>query len=373
MTFQLSMEHQMIRDTAIGFFADRAPVAELRRLRDSADPLGFSPAVWREMADMGFAGILVPEELGGTALGMAGAALVLDAIGRNLSATPMLTTGIAGAVALMGASDQVKARWLPELASGSLLIAPALDERPRHAPHAITCRAVPDDKLGYRLTGTKCFVPGGHAADLLVVSARSPAELVLLLADAREADVSVAPRNNADGRNSAAVTFQDMTIAADHVLAGPDRAAVLLDRMLDATRIALAAELLGIAEQSFAITLSYLSERTQFGQPIGAFQALQHRAAHLFSEIEVAKSALRRAALLFDADSTEAPLYASIAKAKCGDAAVLATNEGVQMHGGNGMTDAFDIGLYMKRARAAHSWFGDSAFHADRFAQLSGY
>ncbi len=379
MPLTLTDEQAMIRDAADGFFRDAAPPAELRRLRDAKDATGFDRGLWRQMADQGFAGVLVPAAHGGSGLGYVAAGLIQEAVGRNLSLSPLLSTAILAASALVaGGSEEQRAKYLPQIAAGERLFALAADEASRHAPHRIATRAQASGN-GFKLNGTKSFVLDGHVADTLIVAARTEGAdcdtegITLFLVDAHAAGVATARTAMVDSRNAARVTLTDVQVDGADVLGSVGEGATLLDRILDAGRACLAAEMLGVSAQSFTTTVDYLKQRDQFGQKIGSFQALQHRAAHLFCEIELARSATLRALQALDADDDRAALFVSLAKAKAGEVAKLATNEGVQMHGGIGMTDDYDIGFYMKRARSAGETFGDGLFHGDRLATLMGY
>ncbi len=379
MALVLTDDQTMVRDSADAFFAGEAPVGELRRLRDAGDATGFDRGLWAKMAEMGFAGMLVPEAHGGSGFGYVAAGLVQEAAGRNLSPSPLLSTAILAATALIrGGTPEQQAQYLPQIAQGERLFALAADEAARHAPHHVATRAEASGN-GFKLNGTKGFVLDGHVADTLIVAARTGGSdddrdgITLFLVDAHAAGVTTARRSMVDSRNAAAVTMTDVQVDGADVLGEVGGGWAVLDRVLDAGRSALAAEMLGVAGESFTRTVDYLRQREQFGVKIGSFQALQHRAAHLFCEVELARSATLRALVALDADEERVPLFASLAKAKAGEVAKLATDEGVQMHGGIGMTDDFDIGFFMKRARAARETFGDLAFHGDRLASLMGY
>ena len=379
MALVLTDDQTMVRESAEAFFAGEAPVTQLRRLRDAEDLTGFDRGLWTRMAEMGFAGMLVPEAHGGSGFGYVAAGVVQEAAGRNLSSSPLLSTAILAATALVhGGSPEQQAHFLPQIASGERLFALASDEAARHAPQRVATRAVPSGN-GFRLNGTKGFVLDGHVADTLIVAARTGGSdddhdgITLFLVDAKTAGVATARRSMVDSRGVARVTLTDVQVDGADVLGSVGDGWRVLERVLDAGRACLAAELLGVAGESFTRTVDYIKEREQFGVKIGSFQALQHRAAHLFCEVELARSATLRALIALDADDERVPLFASLAKAKAGEVAKLATNEAVQMHGGIGMTDDFDIGFFMKRARAARETFGDLAFHGDRLATLMGY
>lgn len=376
MSLILNDDQLMFRDAAKRFAAERAPVSQLRKLRDDADADGFSRKLWKEMADMGWAGVLIPEEHGGVGFGFVGAGLIATEIGRNLSATPLLSSAVLAVTALLrGGSPAQKETLLPAIARGDLLLAFASDESTRHAPYHIATRATGK----HRLSGRKLHVLDGHVADRLIVSARTSGDtasrdgITLFLIDAKANGVTITRTPMVDSRNSAVVELRDLAVTEADVIGTFDKGAIVLDAILDAGRAVLAAELMGVAEEAFERTLSYLREREQFSVKIGSFQALQHRAAHLFSEIELLRSVVLRTLQALDAQEPTAATLVCLAKAKASDIARLATNEAVQMHGGIGMTDEFDIGFFMKRARAAAETFGDQYYHTDRFAQLAGY
>jgi acyl-CoA dehydrogenase len=321
----------------------------------------------------------VPEEHGGAGFGYVGAGLIAEEVGRNLSATPLLSTAVLGVTALLrGGSTAQKEALLPAIAGGDLVVALASDEKNRHAPHSIATRATGGSGK-FKLNGRKIHVLDGHVADRLIVTARTSGDvesrdgITLFLIDAKSNGVAVTRTATLDNRNAAVVELRDVAVSDSDVVGTFDKGAIVLDAVLDAGRAVLAAELLGVAEESFERTLNYLREREQFGAKIGTFQALQHRAAHLFCEIELVRSTVLRALQALDAQEPTASNLVCLAKAKATDVARIATNEAVQMHGGIGMTDEFDIGFFMKRARAAGETFGDYYYHADRYAQLSGY
>jgi acyl-CoA dehydrogenase len=379
MSLVLTEDQLMFRDATRRFAAERAPVAQLRRLRDQNDGVGFDRAVWKEMAQMGWAGVLVPDEYGGAGFGHVGAGLIAEEVGRNLSATPLLSTAVLAVTALMrGGSAAQKEALLPAIAGGELVVALASDERNRHAPHSIATRAAGGSGK-FKLNGRKIHVLDGHVADRIIVTARTSGDvesrdgITLFLIDAKANGVSVSRTPTVDSHNAATLELRDVAASDSDVLGTFDKGAVVLDAVLDAGRAVLAAELLGVAEESFERTLGYLREREQFGAKIGTFQSLQHRAAHLFCEIELVRSVVLRTLQALEAQEPTASNLVCLAKAKATDVARIATNEAVQMHGGIGMTDEFDIGFFMKRARAAGETFGDYYYHADRYAQLSGY
>ncbi|HJV52521.1 MAG TPA: acyl-CoA dehydrogenase family protein [Noviherbaspirillum sp.] len=369
----------MLRDSAMVFLRENAPVSQLRTLRDSRDETGFSPDLWQSFAEMGFTGVLIPEAYGGLGLGQVETGAIMESIGRNFSAVPFFSTAVVAAslLARHGNEDQ-KQKYLKKIADGGIVMALAVDETGKHQPQRQGLRAVPGGS-GFRLNGAKTFVVDGHVADTLIVAARtSGAEgdqggISLFLVDRKAPGVNVERTVMVDAHNAARISFSEVDVSSGAVVGKPGQGWPVLDDALDIGRIALAAELLGIADAAFERTLDYLKERKQFGKIIGEFQALQHRAAHLYSEIEITRSLVLRGQQMLDEGDSGAAAIVSAAKARAGATALLAVQEGVQMHGGIGMTDEFDIGFFMKRQRVAQELLGDSNFHADRWARLSAY
>lgn len=374
MPLYLNDEQTMLRDTAKDFIAEHAPVGHLRSLRDGNDPTGFSRDLWKQFAEMGLNGVLIPEAQGGLGLGHVEAGVVLEEIGRNLSPSPFLATAVAAVEALKGSAQAE--RWFPGIVAGETVAALAIDESAKHRDRiAMTAERSGN---GFRLTGAKQFVTHGHVADLLIVAARtagSPdeAEGVTLFAVPKDAaNLTATPERLADSSLAARIAFEGVEVDADVVIGEVDGGRGPLDRLLRAGRTGAAAELLGVGGGAMDMTVGYLKERKQFGVAIGSFQALQHRAAHLYAEMEVARAAVLKAQQLLDTGA-EADAAVSIAKAMTGMATTLSVQEGIQMHGGIGMTDEYDIGFYMKRARVLAEMFGDIGFHADRLAKAAGY
>jgi len=382
MALVLTEEQELLRDTARGFVGGRSSLKRIRALRDGADGDGFSRDLWREMARLGWVGIVLPEEHGGLGLGYTELALVMEELGKGLAPEPMLSTVLLGANAiLLGGPEVQRAAHLPAVASGERLLALAHQEpHGRYDVHHVETRAERAGS-GWALRGEKTQVLDGHVADLLVVSARTSrnvrdAEGITLFAIPPDAaGVAIQRQARLDGRNAAIVRLDGVRVDADAVIGDIDRGGPLLGRAIDRATIGLAAEMLGGMTAAFEMTVEYLKTRRQFDVPIGSFQALKHRAAKLFCELELARSSVMHAARTVDEGRDDAAVAraASLAKARCADAFILAGYEGVQMHGGIGMTDEHDIGLYLKRARVAEKTFGDSAWHRDRFAALDGY
>lgn len=375
----LTEEQSMLRDAAKTWTQEKSPVSAFRKMRDSGAPLGYDPAVFAEMAEMGWTGVIIPEQYGGSDFGYLSLGLVLEELGRTLTASPLLATALAAASALiLGGADAQKEAWLPKFASGEAVGTLAIEEGPHHAPEKVALEAKKSGS-GYTLSGKKTFVLEGMAANVFIVSARTSGKpgdkdgITLFLVPADAKGVNRHALKLADSRGAANVSFENVEVGADAVLGTADKGGELLEKVLDRARAGLAAEMLGSALQAFETTLDYLKTRVQFGQVIGSFQALQHRAAKMFTDLELARSCVEAALAAIDNDSPDVPELVSLAKAKVGDTLHLVSNEMVQMHGGIGMTDAHDAGFYLKRARAAEATFGGQAYHRDRYARINGY
>jgi alkylation response protein AidB-like acyl-CoA dehydrogenase len=375
MPLYLTEEQTMLRDTAKDFITDAAPVSHMRALRDANDATGFSRDLWKQFAEMGFTGILIGEEQGGLGLGHVEAGVVLEEIGRNLSPSPFLSTAVAAVEALKGSAQAE--RWFPGIIAGETVAALAIDERAKHGT-GIAMKAERSGN-GFRLSGTKQFVNHGHVADVIIVAARTAGSaddkngITLFAVDKGAGGLSADAERLADSSLAARLTFDGVEVDADAVIGEVDAGADPLGRLLRAGRAGASAELLGVGGGAMDMTVNYLKERKQFGVPIGSFQALQHRAAHLYSEMEVARAAVLKVQQLLDAGDAKADEAVSVAKAMTSLATTLAVQEGIQMHGGIGMTDEYDIGFYMKRGRVLAELFGDANFHADQLARAAGY
>lgn len=378
MTFVLSEDQQMLRDTAMAFARDELPVTHLRGLRDGGAN-GVDAATRTQLAELGFFGVLVPEAYDGVDMGMVAMGQVMEAQGRTIAATPLLQTAVLGASLLvLGGSDALKSEWLPKVASGEVTTALALDEGTHHAPLNVATEAARSDQ-GFTLNGKKRYVTDGHHADAFVIAARTFGEagqshgisLFLVPRDANGLTVQVL--NTVDSHGAAHLHLDDVNVPEAHVIGAVDAGWDVLEPALDRARIALAAEMLGSSQAAFEMTLEYLQTRKQFGQLIGSYQALQHRAAKMYTELELTRSCVAAALSAVDAGKDNVAELASLAKARASELVHLVSNETVQMHGGIGMTDAHDSGLYMKRARVQEALFGGASYHRDRYARLNGF
>ncbi len=368
MVYLLDSDVKILRESAERFFANSDSLRHLRQRRNARDFLAAARGSWHGIVELGFAGILIPEEFGGSGLDSRASVQIAEVMGRTLASGPFLSSAVMAATALHhGSNGDLKAELLPAIAGGTV-VAIAGEEASRHDPEAIATIARRDGG-GFRVSGRKIAVIDGNIAQTLIVAARAEAASGPLLMMAVAADtpgIEMTTHLGLDSRPLVTITFDDVCVAATRLLATIDDTPALLDRVYDAGRLHLAAEMLGAAQEAFDRTIDYLKTRVQFGKKIGEFQALQHRAAILFGELEIARSTILKAAALPGAASI------SLAKAKLGEVARRVAAEAVQMHGGIGVTDDFDMGFFLKRIRVAAELLGDSAFHAERYAQLQG-
>ena len=374
----LTEEQELLKQQAKNWAGEEAPVAKFREMRDSGNEAGFDKATWAAMAELGWPGIVVPEEFGGVDMGHLTFGVVLEELGRQLTASPLLASGLVGANALVVAgSDVQKKVWLPRIADGSVIATLAVDEGPHHAPLRTALRAE-STSGGYKLSGEKHHVLEGLTADVLIVVARtagSPGDadgISLFLVEGNARGVTRTRLHMADSRGYADVAFADVEVGRDALMGPEGGGAPLLETILQHASAGMAAEMLGVAAQSFDMTLDYLKNRVQFGQVIGSFQALGHRAAGHFTEMELTRSCVEAALQAIDSDADDVATLCALAKCKAGEFLQQMSNDLIQVHGGIGMTDEFDAGLYLKRARAIEATFGNQSLHRDRYATLVG-
>lgn len=375
----LTEEQTLLKQTAREFIEANSPVSELRRLRDAQEPAGLDRKLWAQMVELGWAGATLPEELDGMDLGWVEFGQLLEECGRTLTAQPLIASiALAGECVLRAGNDAQRTALLAPIARGEKLLALAHQEGPHYAPFEVATRATANSD-GFRLDGSKTLVLDGHIADHLIVVARSSGEtgdragLSLFVVDPTAAGVQITRTVLIDGRNAAKVELEDVAVGADALLGEVGQGAEALEAALDRATAVLCAEMVGSMSAAFEKTTEYLRTREQFGVPIGSFQALKHRAAQMFVELELTRSIVLDALTALDEDRENASQLVSCAKARCNDSIFLIGNESVQMHGGIGVTDEEDIGLYLKRARVTQFTLGNSAHHRERFAQLEGF
>ena len=375
----LTEEEQFLKDTAKSFAEERSPITHFRSLRDMSDPMLWDKNIWNEMSKLGWPGIMIPEEFGGSNFGLSGICVVLQECAKTLTPSPLFASGVLGAYAInnYGTKEQ-KEKYLPLIASGELTTSVAVDESSHHNPYD-TVLIAKKNSDEYILSGKKNFVIDGTSSDLLIVLARTSGEkgdstgLTLFLVDPTNEGIDRIKLEMADSRNYANIIFDNVKISSKNVLGDIEAGGEAIDDILDIGRIAMSAEMLGNSEAAFETTLDYLKQRKQFGVLIGSFQALQHRAAEMFCEIELTKSSVIAAMRAADERSNDVQRLSSLAKTIAGETLHLVSNEAIQMHGGIGVTDEYDIGFFLKRARVAEQIFGSAKFHTERYANLSGF
>ena len=351
----LNEEQEMLRDMAREWTKNEHPVGAWRKVRDAGQP--FDADAWGEMGEMGWAGIIIPEVHGGTDFGWLSLGLVIEEPGKSLAASPLVASALAASAIVLGGSDEQKAEYLPRLATGELIGTLAFDEGPRH-----TGLNVGTSVHDGRLTGTKAFVHEASRAGLFIVLAQDGVYLV-----EKGKGLSLSKRAMVDMRDHAEIDFNDAP--AQKLTAGGDD---LAQKILDRARVLTAAEMLGMCQAVFDTTLDYLKQRVQFNQVLSSFQALQHRMADLFTELEMARSAVEGGLQAIDSGFAVSEA-ATLAKARANDALHLISREGVQLHGGIGMTDEYDVGFFLKRARVLEAAWGSSSHLRDRYAAMKGY
>ncbi len=376
MNFDLSQDQKLLVDTAAAFARKESPVTRLRAMRQ--DAVGYSKAMWKQMGELGWLGILLPESLGGFGGTFVDAALVLEKLGTTLVPEPYIASVVLAGSAILGAGSAAQhKRWLEPLMAGDATLALAYAEREgRFDPLRIATRAQKTGNV-YRLRGEKVFVLNGHAADSIVVSARTSGESVdrggvsAFVVDAGARGLTTRPIKTMDGHHAAILTFEDVEVEVDRLLGGEGKAAPALEKALDLGAAAACAEGVGIMQTVLAMTRDYLCTREQFGVKIGTFQALQHRCVDMFIETELARSASMMASIKADdPDETERKSAISAAKVQLAVSGRFVTQQSIQLHGGIGVTDEHDVGLYFKRMHVLSTLFGDEEHHLARFASL---
>ena len=379
MKLVLTEEEQFLKDTAKNFAEERCPISHFRSLRDSNDSNLWDKDIWKEMTALGWPGILIPEEYGGSNFGITGISVILEECAKTLTPSPLFATGVLGAFSITNfGNDDQKQDYLPKISSGDLTTALAIDESSHHNPADTEMVAKKDGKK-FVLNGKKTFVIDGASADLLIVLARTSGNkgessgLTLFLIDSNNTGIERIKLDMADSRNYANINFNNVELSAKNILGDEETGGETVENILDIGRIAIASEMLGNAEAAFETTLDYLKQRKQFGVLIGSFQALQHRAAEMFCELELTKSSVMAAMKAADEGSNELQRLSSLSKTMAGETLHLVSNEAVQMHGGIGVTDEYDIGFFLKRARVAEQIFGSAKFHTERYANISGF
>jgi len=375
MDFGFSEEQEMLRSMARDFLAKECPMTWVRQMMD--DDRGITDAVWSKMAELGWMGLILPEEHGGSGLGFVDLIVVLEEMGRSVMPGPFFSTAVVGAVALLeGGSAAQQAEWLPRLAAGDLRVAFAhLEPSARQDPDGVQVTATQHEG-GLRVDGTKLFVGDAVGADLLVTVTRAPGTsgvegVQVVLVDAATAGVTITPLKTMDQtRKLAEIRFEGVSVPAGRVLERAGGGWPLVERIVDRGKVGLCAEMCGGAARVLEMSVDYAKVREQFGRPIGSFQAIQHKCANMLVEVESSKSITYYAAWAVANDVPDAPLAAAMAKAYCSDAYRHTAAEGIQIHGGIGFTWEHDMHLFFKRAKSAEVTFGDATWNRELVARL---
>ena len=377
MDLNLSDEQRLLRESVDRFIAETYD-ADHRR-RTAADPLGFSPEIWKKFADLGWLALPIDEAYGGLGAGAIETGILMEAFGRGLVSEPYLSTVVIGAGLISEcANNAQKAAILPKIADGSLHLAFAHSERAARFDLAKVDTTATPTNGGWRIDGHKTAVLDGNAANQIIVSARSaagdgsPGQLRLFLVPAGIAGLSLRDYARLGGGRACNLDLAGVQLAADAVLGDGGDALPNIESVVDRALAALGAEAVGIMQIMFDMTLEYTKIRKQFGRPLAANQVIRHRLADMASQCDEARSMALRAALMADAEPVERGRAASGAKAKIGKCARFVAEQSVQLHGAMGVTEELDVGSYFKRLLAFDTLFGGSAHHYRRHATLGG-
>ncbi|MCB9521462.1 MAG: acyl-CoA/acyl-ACP dehydrogenase [Myxococcales bacterium] len=373
MAFSLTEDQTQIADSARKLVETQAPIARLRTLR--SQPERWSRKCWAAMAEAGWTALCVQERHGGLDLGLTELALVAEAAGRQLAPEPLVSSAVlfASAVQLLGTHAQ-RDQLLASVADGTRIGALCVADDGRYDAPDRGCVQARIVDGGFIVDGVRSHTLDVTLADTLIVAARGPnGAVTLFVVDANATGITRTPEARVDGRDAATVRFDSVRLAPADILGELGGGLAQLDGALDRGAVGVAAFALGAATRALELTLDYVRTRIQFGVAIGSFQALQHRLAYVFAKVELARSGVLTASRAIDAGAADGPRLASMAKAKACDALELAAKEGIQMFGGVGMTDEYDIGFYLKAHRGLDTWLGDSAHHRARWATLQGY
>ena len=374
MSLVINEEQNMLKSSAKELLDLKSPISLMRELRDD-NYNQFDPDLWKEMVEMGWTALTVPEEYNGLNFGYVGLGQVIEEMGRKLTVSPMISTVlISTTIVGLSKNEVLKSKLFDEIMSGKKLCTLAHEESTHHNPK-IDLSIISNDNEKFILNGKKRFVIDATISDYLIISANSESNgsLELIIIDSKSKGITFNNKVHMDSKIYSDISFNNVEFSKDNFLSTENDGKKILKKALDIACVGLAAEMLGNIQQAFDMTIQYLKEREQFGVKIGSFQALQHRSAIMFGEIELCKSIVLKALQAIDSGDENLPELASLAKSKLGLTSKLVTNEAVQMHGGIGVTDDADIGFFLKRVRVSQRIFGDSNYHLDRVAKFNSY
>ncbi len=379
MNFDLTEEQQMIVDQAAKFVANESPVDRFRKLRDTER--GWEPEMWAKMAEQGWLAIAIPEEQGGFGGSFVDMALILEQLGRGLVPEPVIASAVLGGGLLSehGTDAQREAFLTPMIEGRTSLAFAYAEKQSRYNLNDCLTRAEKSGG-GWTLSGEKVWVLNGHAADQIIVAARTgggqfdDSGLSLFIVDGEAAGLTRIRVPGMDGQRTAVLRFDGVTVGADRLLGREGEALAAIEKAIDQGAAAACAEGFGAVQELFERTVAYLKEREQFGVPIGSFQALQHKAADMYAEVELCKSATILAAIQADQSDVEIrKADISSAKLQLSDGGWFVQENAIQLFGGIGVTDEQDEGLFFKRLRVLNGLFGDADYHVGRFQSLKGF
>jgi len=374
MSLVINEEQNMLKSSAKELLDLKSPISLMRELRDD-NYNQFDPDLWKEMVEMGWTALTVPEEYNGLNFGYVGLGQVIEEMGKKLTVSPMISTVLVSTTIVgLSKNEVLKSKLFDEIMSGKKLCTLAHEESSHHNPN-IDLSIISNNNEKFILNGKKRFVIDGTISDYLIVSANSESNgsLELVIIDSKSKGITFNNKVHMDSKIYSDISFNNVEFSKDNFLSTENDGKKILKKALDIACVGLAAEMLGNIQQAFDMTIQYLKEREQFGVKIGSFQALQHRSAIMFGEIELCKSIVLKALQAIDSGDENLPELASLAKSKLGLISKLVTNEAVQMHGGIGVTDDADIGFFLKRVRVSQRIFGDSNYHLDRVAKFNSY
>jgi len=370
--FGFSEEQEMLRQSARGLLEKECPSAAIRRLMD--DERGYDPVVWKKMADLGWMGLVIPEEFGGAGLNYVDLVLVMEEMGRVVLPSPFIWTAMVAEALRRAGSDAQKKALLPKIAAGELIATIAWQEPSASwDASSITMTARPAG-TDFILDGVKLFVNGGHIADCILIAARTGGTgedgITLFALEAERAGITTTPLKTMDQtRKLAEVKFTGVKATTADMIGAVGEGWPVLSSILDRGKVMIAAEMMGGAQKVLDMTVEYAKVRAQFGRPIGSFQAVQHKCANMMIDVEGAKSAVYYAAWAVSNDAPDAAVAAAVAKAAASDAFRRVSAEGIQLHGGIGFTWDHDLHLYFKRAKSSEFTFGDATYNRELIAQ----
>ncbi|MBK9343638.1 MAG: acyl-CoA/acyl-ACP dehydrogenase [Dehalococcoidia bacterium] len=359
MDLGLSEEQELLKNSAREFLEKECPEEHVRAMEE--DEKGYSPELWEKMADLGWQGLMIPEEHGGAGFSFLDLAVLVEEFGRALVPGPFIPNQVAAAIILAAGSDAQKKKYLPKLADGSSIFTYAFTE-----PSGRWDRDGVQMKLeGGKLNGTKLFVPDAAVADYIVTAARKGNDMVAVVVPRSAVQVTVLKTIASD--KQAEVVYKDVAVADDDVMAVPQAVG---DTIRNQATVLECAYLVGLAQKDFEISVNYAKERVQFGRPIGSFQAIQHKAADMVTDVDGMRFIMYKAAWATSEGEDSAQMDVAMAKAWCSDASRRVVAHGQQIHGGIGFTKDYVIQLFFRRQKRAELFWGDGDFHRERVAQM---